>query len=580
MPGNFSVDDFVNRYSFGEDEPKEHPFVEQFMLGDSVKTLFPEEDANTTIAPKTPDPQQVEWGTPQQLSNALMLGYGENVAASGRALLGEGAGAGFAERYKDVSKKVAGAKRVYESENPTKALMTDIGGSLLPVALALRAGQGYLAAPAMARIAASAPRLARTLGYLGAPVEGAAAGALTSGLTETSTEKDIGYGAIANTVLRPLLGQLAKPLVSAVSPSVAYMAEQFMRLGVPLKAAQIPGAPAATKLFSGTSGQQKEAFTRAVSRTIGEDSPTLHYDHLFGPAGVTRRIGGEMDNITGSYAIPHNEPGLARDIARIRAEAQADLASNPAELARVELHLSNLETGFSNPAGVNGEIYQNFTRYGSPLYRDMSSKTNANLSHYAGEIKGAVDDAWSRSLPADILDQWNLLKRQYKNVMSIKPALDETTELVDPSKLFASVKRKNNGSTAGAQDLGILAEGGKNFLAPHAAGGPLAHLAGRHPIATMGAAGAVGGGSATAAESIAGLAQAHPYAAAGLAGLGTLYGAGGAALSRPWYADVIANTGGRGFDTQNILRDLILTPTMFAKPGYTRLYGQQEENPK
>ena len=112
---------------------------------------------------------------------------------------------------------------------------------------------------------------------------------------------------------------------------------------------------------------------------------------------------------------------------------------------------------------MTGAQFHAMTKFGSPLYRDLAGK-DPDLSHYASEIKGALDDAWGQALPPDKLAAWTQAKQQYKNIMTLKPAIDETTQQADPNLLYRSVERKNRGSTANAGDLGTLAEGGVNFL--------------------------------------------------------------------------------------------------------------------
>ena len=128
----------------------------------------------------------------------------------------------------------------------------------------------------------------------------------------------------------------------------------------------------------------------------------------------------------------------------------------------------------------------------------------------------------------------NRPRQQYKNIMTLKPAIDETTQQADPNLLYRSVERKNRGSTANAGDLGTLAEGGVNFLAPHM-GSAAKHVG---PIGMIGA-GALG----LAAEHAAPLMESeifqHPLAtgAAAAYGLGNL--GAGALMSRPGYANLL-----------------------------------------
>jgi len=528
-----------------------------------------EEELNQEFAPpmqmSTPKEDRldaIKWGPTEQLANALMLGHGEPVAALENMLYGN------APTYGEARERVGAAKQRYRTEKPAQALAIDIGGSILPTVAALALGKQFGVAPVMARYGPLLQRagLGGLARWAGMGAEGAAAGALTSGLTPDSTAQDVGYGTAAGLIAGPFGAALASPLKSHIVAPVANMAKRFIGLGVPIKTGQIPGAPLSTKLFSSTTDKQLSKFNRAVSRTIGADTDNISNTTLFGnpgerAGGAAGRIGSAMEKLTGRYAISQGDDEFPRTLARIRQAAESELGGD--DLKRVAKHLDELDVAW-NKGAITGEQYQRLTNFNSPIYRDLAGN-NPDRSFFAGEIKGALDDAWERALPSDSAGEWRTLKQQYKNVMTLKNAIDETTESLKPNLLYNSVRRKFRGSTANAGDLGVLAEGGKNFLVPHMGDkGIAASILKRHPFAAGGVAGAMGVGGAHSAESVAMLAAQNPIAAAGLGTLGAGYLGGGLAMSSPKYASFLARTGGRGL---NAMPNLLYPPLTITKPG-------------
>jgi hypothetical protein len=433
----------------------------------------------------------------------------------------------------------------------------------------------------MARVAAMAPNASkyisagegvlpwllraggRLAGYAG---EGALSNEMQMGLTGQDPWAAAKTGATLGSILGPVGAAAGYGLKSSIAGPVADMARRFTDLGVPLKSGQIPGAPMMTKPFAKTTADQVSQWNKALSHEIGEDTPNLSNKLLFGDnsgsKGAAGRIGNTMENIVTNHSIPLSGD-LLTPLGTIRSTVMSDLATKPDALKRVIGHLDNIESTLAT-GEMTGQQYQSLTKFGSPLYRDMAGK-DSDLSHYASEIKSTLDDAWGRVLPPDKLAAWMKAKQQYKNVMTLKPSIDETTQQADPNILYRQVEKRNRGSTANAGDLGTLAEGGVNFLAPHMGSGGGVHIS---PAKTGMLAGAFGVGGALAAEHAAPLLESevmhHPMAtgAAALLGLGNL--GAGALMSRPGYANLLM----RG---QNPVAGML--PSV-AIPSATYLYGQ------
>lgn len=524
--------------------------------GDFISDMLnksPPPTSMTVSSPDTSRPAPPDWGVMQSLANGALLGGYVPLKAYAQSKA-------YGVPYEQAKANVAQSKSAYEASSPLSSGLAELGGSVPTTLAALATMQDYAVAPFVARAATLSPRLGEALGFAtgsggtnmltrglsragGGVLQGAETGAISGGLTNESPSEGAASGAFVGAVANPLLGPLGSKLASNVSPAVANMADRFISLGVPLKTGQIPGAPGVTAPFAKTTADQVSSFNRALSHTFGEDTPNLNNELLFGAGGGDRgaagKIGQKMENIVSNYDIPATHPTLAPALANIRSDVMSDLSSVPGAQSRMLAHLDNIDAELAS-GGINGKAYQAMTKFGSPLYRDLASK-DPNLSHYAGEIKSALDDAWSSSLPVDKSAAWNNAKAQYKNLITIKPALDETTQQANPNALYRSVLRKNNGSSASAGDLGTLAEGAKNFLQPNESAG--FHLSPAGAVG-LGAAGLVGEhfGAPLAEHLLAN----HPIAAGAAGALGAGYLGAGAAMSSPAYAAYIARNAGRG----------------------------------
>lgn len=371
-------------------------------------------------------------------------------------------------------------------------------------------------------------------GALGAE-QGATATGLTSSASNQPLDQQLKQGAeLGGTIgtVAPLVGAGARAIGNAltggtVSQEVANLAIRAQdQYGIPLTGGQIAQHPFQQYMYSmmgklPLSGVQdrldaaKSAFTKAVSNTFGEDSPSLTPDVM---QSAKERIGNVFDRVAQNSNI--NVTGkFANDLLSIGSEADQVLPAS--ELAPIQKQIANIQSKMVPPspggmATIDGETYQSLTRKGSPLDRAANS-ADSNVRYYAGQIRNALDDALEASAsPQDIADL-RQARLQYKNLMTIKGlAANAGIEgEIDPTKLLGAVGKsyKNNAFT-GAGDIGDLADIGKQFF------GKTPNTTSAERLLGMGAladTGAIGGA----------LLSGHPELAAGMAAIpATIIGAG------------------------------------------------------
>lgn len=362
---------------------------------------------------------------------------------------------------------------------------------------------------------ADLPLLAR-LGFAGA--EGAAVGGANGYLAadggnaaraqagKTGAE----FGAVAGPA-----GELAgaggsylgnKVLGMSVSPEAAALATAAReKYGIKLRGGQIADTPA-TRFFDSVlqrtpltgyakgSSEQQAAFTRAVAKTIGEDADGLTPEVM---QAARTRIGNEFDRIGAATTIK-DTPQLATDLDTIVSEAKKVL-TDKSETPLVG-QVKDIKSAFTKDAQGNdvltGEAYLNLTKKGTPLDR-LAQSSDANVRHYAQQMKGALLDAVSRNASADDLTALKTAKAQYARLKTIEPLAEKAGPegQISPA-LVTQAMRTNYGNLAydGGGDLGELGRIGQRFLKEPPSSGTAERLRAQKLLEIGGTLGAGGGG--------------------------------------------------------------------------------------
>lgn len=412
----------------------------------------------------------------------------------------------FTKRYEARTAEIQQARKDYERENPGKALVGELGGSLATAVPAMATGAGMLA-PVGKAISGLGPWGAGLVDFLSGAsqgaaripslatrgaVEGTAAAALSSGLSEKPLGEQMKTGAAVGAVLNPVVGKIADKLGGHVSRTTAESAQALLDAGVPVRAGQIPGsnkvAQGLDKLFGGGNAQQREAFGERLTGHAGLPEKEINQAWV---AKNDQRVGKVMNDIQSVYSIPALEPGLVNDLSAVRRYAVDNLSVDNA--VKVDGFIRKLEENLYNP--MTGGVYKNLTQKGGLLDNMSKDKDIANV---VPKLREAMDDAWGRSLPGDKKAAWDEARKHYKVTRVIDDSMGAAGAaegVYNPKKLLKAVEDRY-GNVENAGELGLLARGGQ-FLEPPGA----APASAKHPaIKTVGGLALAGAAGAAASE--------------------------------------------------------------------------------
>ena len=380
------------------------------------------------------------------------------------------------------------------------------GGALLGAGGRLAAaGAGSVSPAAGAAVANSASFLGGSAGGAGmgglalrgaslatnGAMNGAAAGAMTAGQSNESVGQQMAQGAGVGALAGPLIGAAASGvrgtfnaltgMGGGASPEVARLG-QLARdtYGIPITAPQLSGSSVvrianeqSSKLpFSGAAGVaegQQTAFNRAVANTFGETTDRITSDVMDRAA---RRIGGDLNAVAARTTIQADPPFLT-SLMNVGNDARQVLTAQ--EMHPITTQIGNLvDAAQRGNGGISGDAYQALTRAGSPLSQAMKS-ANPNVSHYAGQVREALDNAFARSAaPADqqMLGQ---ARGQWRAMKTVEDLVEKSADgTLSPALLMGQVRSASSrfdGSTGGMAytgggALGDLARIGQQFLKP------------------------------------------------------------------------------------------------------------------
>lgn len=339
-------------------------------------------------------------------------------------------------------------------------------------------------APGIGGVAGAVPWLAQKA------AEGGASGLVANVLAGEGGEnvgKDAIEGATTGALFNPALSTaLATPRIAgwalgqvgpAASREAAQLAQQAEQMGINLRGSQIGESEALKRAdamlgkmpLTGVSGQQADqaaAFSRAVSRTFGENTDTITPQVL---NSARSRIGGEMNRIAQTTPVQYDNAlhnrlaGIENDLLQVVSDSEARPLLNQLQNVIGKVNANN---------EIDGRAFAALIKKGSPLDNALSSP-NANIRQYAGQIRNALDDAFERSAPQDVAEAWRAARSQYKAMMTVSKLADNIDGEISPAKLLAKVRQsyKDMPFTGTGNDLGPLAQIGQRFLKPPSSSG-------------------------------------------------------------------------------------------------------------
>lgn len=371
-----------------------------------------------------------------------------------------GAGDSTKQALKD---RVQEDARLYQPVQEAHPIATAVGEALPSMAVPIGGGAGALS----------------TIGRLA--LQGAVVPALQYG-SVGERAKGAGLGAagsvIGGTVL-PAIGRagaagvrsLANAVSPEISPEVAALAQRAADLGIPVTRAQLSDSTFLKTLasqvekipFTGgtaTRNLQQDAFNRAVSRTIGEDTPVLNQE-VYNAAKT--RIGNEFERLSSQNALQVT-PALMADVNRVISNADR---FGTGDAARAVRNLASdlrdhLDTGSMT---IPGEAYQALDSQMSKLM-----KSGDPTSVFIGGLRDAVRTGMDHSIsPADQA-AWMTARGQYRNLKAIRDIVGKAgvDGDISPAQLMGRMNSSNASKEAMAMgergDLGDIARIGRQFV--------------------------------------------------------------------------------------------------------------------
>ena len=310
-----------------------------------------------------------------------------------------------------------------------------------------------------------------------AALTGATMGAAQPTLPEESKEFNIASGAAlggAGQGTVNAIGRIAQPIVKNLSEIGQKSVQVLKDAGVPLDAAQATGSKVmqfakritSDNPFTGAENQafshvQNNAYTKAISKTMGEDAEHITPEII---QNAKTRLGENYDQLFERNGVRVTR-NFSNELFDLKNEAERILPKG--EHAVTNIVNDIIDKSKANMGHLEGKQYQAFKRQ-----LDALEKQGGLSAHYAGELKDKLLEGLSNTVQkfgkeGDIA----LLKttnKQYGNMKKIEDiALKDAEEgHVSPSLLYNSLttKNKRNAFYQDDPELAKLAQAGKAIL--------------------------------------------------------------------------------------------------------------------
>jgi hypothetical protein len=290
---------------------------------------------------------------------------------------------------------------------------------------AIGAAGAPLSQEAAQRAGAAAPEWAKPY------VEPAAAGAAALALPVAGRTAAGGLGMAARAALVPRDAELQRLLQYAqqqdIPATVGGVTQSPFAKTMDSVLRSVPGSG-----YAGLDAEMQSAINRAANRTMGLDAQTLRLanlpdDKVTGAHfNLAHRLSaGEMQRIESTYPL-RLDPQLGADLRAIIGRFNPSTIAQH-EATAIESSLTQfLDTALENQrrSGIAGEIpgtvYGNFVHTGAPIESAIGS-TSPNMRRANTEILRALQDAYTRSLPANEAGAYHAARVNYSNKEALSP---------------------------------------------------------------------------------------------------------------------------------------------------------------
>lgn len=319
------------------------------------------------------------------------------------------------------------------------------------------------------RAAGAIPEATSALGKLAQLTAGGAAMAGTQPVIDgdfartkaLQTGVGAGMGA-AGGVLSPVarwLGMKAAPNISDAKKAGIALAEKY---GIPLHLGQVAdsrflqsiGAAAKYLPFSGTAAAdraQQQAFNRALSNQIGENSPTLSDDVL---GNAAAKIGQGYNDLFARNRV-RITPDVARKLTDVINNAQKFGGTDAGRI--VGNHVDNIVNQLDQNGEMPGRLYQNIR---NDQLLPAEARAQPGVAHYVKQVRKVLQDAARDSMGQSDAGALRDLNNKYGSLKILQKAGKRAAgadESVSPPTLWNLVNSKY-GSTPEMRDLARMGQ--------------------------------------------------------------------------------------------------------------------------
>lgn len=321
-----------------------------------------------------------------------------------------------------------------------------------------------------------------TLELPGGTLAKSAAGGAVLGATRPTTKEEnvlenTGYGALTGAAGQAVAGGIsraAQPITHALGELGEKSVKILKDAGVPLDAAQATGSrilaqakamladdPVTMGAQAAFASQQKQAYTKAIAKTFGEDADAITPEII---SAAKQKIGGIYDDVASRVNIQVDD-AFKKSLSEVDNKAIHTLEESQYKLIKRNID-DVLAKSEKNNGFIDAAQYKNLkTKLDS-----LSGSANSDIAKFGRDLrdvlnKGLSDSAEFYGNKADV----SLLKqanKQWGNMRKVEDVADFSTGEISPSKLYNSLKTKGKRYSFYQDDpeLANLATAGKNIL--------------------------------------------------------------------------------------------------------------------
>ena len=284
----------------------------------------------------------------------------------------------------------------------------------------------------------------------------------------------LAYQGVKNTV-RGLAGE--------VTPEAIALYRKAQAAGVPVNAAQLGDSRFLKTLastleqlpFTGAAKEhanQAKAFTRAVSKTFGDDTDSITQEVY---KANRERLGKTFEDLSMRNTLNVDDKLMARldsvlDEARQfgsddTVKAVNNVIDRLLKQANASADMTGGKAGAKTVIEVPGAAYQSLDSAIS-----KASKAGDEKSTYLKAAQAAIRDAMDNSISGADKEAWDTARAQYRNLKAVRNAVatDGATGRINPTQLMTALNTTEAGREAMAKgtrgDIGDLARIGKQFV--------------------------------------------------------------------------------------------------------------------